>query len=72
MLHSSGAASCASKAGGRHDVLSELSKLQRQCAPLVTIAVCFCRTKAGQYKMKVVVQTWLVGTIVGRDGHKIR
>lgn len=22
--------------------------------------------------MKVVVQTWLVGTIVGRDGHKIR
>jgi hypothetical protein len=34
--------------------------------------VAFFRTKAGQYKMKVVVQTWLVGTIVGRDGHKIR
>ncbi len=31
-----------------------------------------CRTRAGQYKVKILVQTWLVGSLLGKEGRVIR
>jgi hypothetical protein len=32
----------------------------------------YFKTRAGQYKVKVVLQTWLVGSLLGKEGHTIR